>query len=169
MSSKNDDTSGLAFMIAIVGGAAICLAVFIVMALTFLAFVLTIFALVAWNERLQIGNTVIEPWEARAFVKRGLLGAFLLPFFLAFMDIVFGAAINWQHWFYFMLFGYVAGSVGIEILIAQENQEAATPLYQPPFQQSMVAPPPAPQALPAPAKPAEPFRFASWDDEEELK
>lgn len=57
--------------------------------------------------------------------------------------------------------GYTLGSIGVEIMIA--NNEAASPsvTYIPPQPE---LPPPSRPALPAP--PREPFRYASWDDEE---
>jgi hypothetical protein len=162
MTSKNDDTATAAGMIAAALAIMALVAFFI---LAFLAFVLTILCLCAWNSPLRLGKFTLEPVEARGFVMRGVFGAFLLPVFFAFLDIVFGVGINWDLLSSMVIAGYVGGSIGLEILFAEEAQ--ANGAGQQIQTIEHVPAPPTPKVLP-PAKPA-PFRFVSWDDEEEQK
>ena len=64
----------------------------------------------------------------------------------------------WMFLGYLLIGGYTLGSVGIEILTADDEPPAAAPDHTPP------------PALPTPADkapaPTAPFRFATWDDEE---
>lgn len=164
MASKNDDSSGLAIAAAFVCAIAIAMFLIVAAVLSFLAFVFTVLSLLAWNERLTIGRFTIEPEEARAFIQRGLIGMVLLPLFALFCQVLFQIPINGQAWPYIILGGYVLGSVGIEILMAEQAQNAPPTITLP----SRPAEPPHSTVLPPPSAPA-PFRYASWDDEEERR
>ncbi|MBN9033804.1 MAG: hypothetical protein BGO05_21405 [Rhizobiales bacterium 63-7] len=161
-SNNNDNGAGMAVAIvcALIGAAAI----FLFAILAFVAFVLTILAIFAWNSPVTLGKWTLHPHEARAFVGRGILGAVLVPTFVLFVQVVFTIPVEWQYLNYMLLIGYVLGSIGIEIMMADQEGTSTPP--------ATTYIPPAPQ-LPAPPKPspqtseAEPFRFASWDDEEE--
>lgn len=162
MSSKNDENLGLVLAIAVIG--MIAAAMFAIIA--FIAFGLTILSFFAWSKPLRLGDSVtITPEEAHAFVWRGVLGAILLPVFATFACVLFGARMDDVYWFYLIVGGYSLGSVGVCMMEAQEQQnaeEAARMIEM--YQQAK------PQAQPRKALPrpeAEPFRFASWDDEEE--
>jgi hypothetical protein len=80
------------------------------------------------------------------------------------VNVFLGVSINWDYFFFFVLAGYVGGSLGLEILFANLPDESLAGTRMP-ARSPEVAPPPAPRRLP-PAEP-EPFRYASWDDEEE--
>ena len=159
MSSKNDDNSGIAL---VVGGFAI-LAYFLMFVLLFVAFVLTILALLAWSRPLRLGKIVITPEEARRFVFSGLAGAFLLPAFCVFLDLVLGVRINWAYATHIVLAGYVLGSIGIEIIISGADEGSANVIETLPPQL------PPSRAPSLPRSQAEPFRYASWNDDEEMK
>lgn len=161
--NKSDDAVGSFIMIGIAfAGAAILIAmVAVVFLATFAAFVLTILAIIAWNKPLRIGPLDIQPDQARAFVLRGLIGAALVPMFIGFTQLVFGLAIDWSFWFYFVLGGYVVASVGVELGLAEEGQSTHASEPAPPQTTLNVTPR---LALPKPAP--GPFHYASWDEEE---
>lgn len=164
MSSRNDETTGIAMAFAMVG-AMVYFAILVVFAvLAFFALVLTVLALCAWNAPLRLGKMSIEPDEARIFVMRGIAGAVLLPLFALFSALLLGFVIPDEAWFYLLVAGYTGGSIGIEILIASEAGAAQNqpPVYTPPETRL-----PPPRTSTPPFVPSEPFRFASWDDEEE--
>ncbi|MGF7210831.1 hypothetical protein GGE65_005443 [Skermanella aerolata] len=158
MASQNNDNSAL-MGLAFVGAALGIMALFLFAVLAFIAFVLTIMALLAWNAPLKMGNVIVEPHEARAFVARGLVGAAVLPVFVIFCAILFGIPINDDYWGYIVLGGYVGGSIGLEMLMADENPQPIGPV---------VMPAPEPQLPPQePTAQKPPFQYATWDDEEE--
>lgn len=161
-SNNNNDSSGIAIVFGLLAAAAYVLLIAAAVFVMVTTVVLTIIAIMAWNRPLRFHKWVITPAEARDFIKRGLVGAYVLPMLLAAGDLLFGWNINWNYLFYFMLGGYCAGSVGLEMLFGDEEREGPLFEYLPP-QQDVLPPPPARASLPAP-KP-EPFRFAEWDDE----
>ena len=159
MSNRNDDdNSGIALVF--MGLAMIGLGLAIIAA--FIAFVLTVIALFAWNKPRRIGKTVIRPEDARGFVYRGIAGAFLLPAFCIFLNVFLGIYINGEYLPHLILGGYVLGSLGLEILMHEEGgdePQAPTVIDAPSLPQTR-----QPEILPPP--PQEPFRYASWDDED---
>jgi hypothetical protein len=164
MSSRNnDEVNGMMFAIALIGAIIVFMAAVVYAMAAFAAIVLTLFAIAAWNEPLTLNGNTLQPEEARIFVLRGVVGAVFCPVFLAFCDVLFAMHVNWSLWPHFVLGGYTAGSVGFMIFC--ENTEE-------PQNNAQVILPPAPR-LPEPPRtiytPPEPkpFRFASWDDEEE--
>lgn len=163
MSSNNNNESSAAMMVvAFIGAAIMMVALFVMALLAFAAFALTILSIFAWNKPLCLGRLVIMPDEARGFVWRGIIGAFMVPAFLVFTSLFFDLNIAWEYLLHFMLAGYVGGSIGMEILFAQDDRMSARPIFDHPAQPTLPAP--AQKALP-PADPAG-FRYASWDDEE---
>ncbi|SMH30285.1 hypothetical protein [Mesorhizobium australicum] len=155
MSSKsNDENAAIGVVVAVIAFAAL----FFFALLAFAALVFTVLALLAWKKPLRLGRFVITPDEAHAFVGRGLIGMALAPTFWAFCCILFGLPFEADYLGYLLIGGYTLGSVGIEILTADDEPPAAAPDHTPP------------PALPTPADkapaPTEPFRFATWDDEE---
>jgi hypothetical protein len=158
MSSKNDnDNSGAAFLMA----GFVVVALFLAALLAFASLIFTILCIIAWNRPLTIFRQTLEPEEARTFVMCGLVFAVLVPAFIAFVDLVSDVRINWDYWPYFVGVGYVIGSIGIGILMAEDSPSASTAIDITPPQ----IPTARPKALPRPDAP--PFRYASWDDEEE--
>ncbi len=163
MSSKNDESSALAMAVALVGAVFIAMAFLIAAFLAFLAFLFTVLSICAWNQPLTLGKLTIQPQEARAFVGRGLIGAVALPAFALFCAVLLGVPIDGEAWPYLLLGGYTVGSIGIEILMAQEADNAPPTITLP------VQPVEPPKRVVLPPPSATPFRFASWDDEEDRK
>ncbi len=166
MSQRNDEVSGIAIAFAFVGVAALFMAAIIFALLAFAALVLTVLSFFAWNQELKIGTLIITPDEARQFVKRGVIGAVALPVFVAFVAVLFGVKVIPDLWVYIVIAGYSLGSVGVAILEAQEAEQQASTGNQ------MVAPQPPPSPVPVkprpvPSVPPPPFRFASWNEEDE--
>lgn len=154
MQSQNDGSAGIAgavlALIAVLG-------LMLFLAAAFVAFCMTALAIAAWNKPLRIGKMTIEPEHARSFVRRGIVGAFLVPGFALFVQITSEVFINWDYLSYFLLGGYVAGSLGLEMLMA--NQQA-TAIHTPPT-------PARPEPVSQPqSREQAPFHYASWDDEE---
>jgi hypothetical protein len=160
MSNNNNDNAGMSVAFGLIVAAFAAMAVMVYFIAIFAAFVLTIISLFAWNSPVTIGRWTVRPHEARDFVKRGLAGAVLLPVFAIFLVLVFGSRINDDAFIHIIMGGYLLGSLGVEYLRAQEQNGAAPhQTIIPPSQQ--IAPPPR-----APEPPAQPFRFASWNDED---
>ena len=182
MSSNNNGTSpemmGFAFIVA----AFMMLAYFLFALLAFGALLFTILAFIAWNKPLHLFGETIHPHEARAFVFRGVAGAILVPAFAVFCQALFQQQFSEDLWGYLFIGGYAAGSLGIEILRAQEEAEKEkTAAAMMPVIENQAVPP----ALPRGARQghgaadnaeydvvrteAQPFRFAEWNDDEEFK
>lgn len=162
MSQNNakDELSMIAVVFAFIGAMAMMLVLLVFAVLAFLALVLTLVCFFAWNSPVTIGKWTLVPDVARGFVYRGLIGAVLLFAFAVFAAVMFGIRIEDQAVPYILLAGYTLGSVGLEIIWAEEQAEVpASRTVIPPNQQ--IAPPPQ-----VPQPPARPFRFASWDDED---
>jgi hypothetical protein len=170
MASGNDETNAAAMGFAIIGVGMALMALMFFAVLAFLALILTIVAFCAWNNPLTLFGNTLYPSEARAFVGRGIAGAILVPVFVAFCQILFQVRMPWDDYLIYMLIGgYTLGSLGVEILMADEAEQAGGPGSNIQTIHPPVSPPPqAPRALPAPKNP-EPFRYADWDDEEEFK
>ena len=162
-SKPNDEISALAIVAGMMGIFVIAMAAIFFAVLAFLALVFTVLSIWAWNERLTIGGWHLKPEEARAFIVRGLIGAVTVPVFTIFCAVLFQSHIPPQVWPYLILGGYTAGSIGIEILMAQEANNAPPTITLP----AQPVEPPKRVVLPPPS--ATPFRFASWDDEEDRK
>ena len=167
MSSQNNDNSAAAGLgVVVVLLAVLGMLVFAILA--FVTFCLTCLSLCAWNKPLRVtSKLVIEPEEARAFVGRGLVGAGILPLFAIFCVLFFDIQIRSDWWVYIFAAGYIGGSLGVGVFQAQESaNEAGGGIVVAPPQ------PPQPPSIPSQPQPQPerpPFRFASWDDEEELK
>lgn len=163
MAQSNNEDNGMIFVGAVIIAALAAFAAFLFMVAAFVTFVMTIICFFAWNKPLIIRNELwVEPVEARSFVRRGLAGAFLLPAFAVFCELVFGVFIRGDALPYLVIGGYIAGSLGIEILIQQGiDAEKA---------QRMEILPPQIETRPQPEQRAQlsrpPFEFADWDDEE---
>jgi hypothetical protein len=159
--NRNDEAQGMAVAIAFIGMALFFAAAFVFAVAAFLAAVFTVLALCAWFKPITLMGETIHPHEARAFVKRGVIGVFALPAFAVFAAILLGCRIPEDVFPYLFIGGYVAGSIGVQYLIEQGKQNA--PHTLPPVVPTppTVSGPPAPRSLPR-----SPFEFASWDDED---
>lgn len=157
--SNNNDNSGVGMAVVLVVVVIYVMAIMLYFALVFLAFMVTIACAFAWNNPLTIGRWTLWPEEARSFVYRGLGGAVLLPAFVVFLAVFFNIQINDEFAVHIILGGYAFGSVGLEILWAEEGQK--------PEPRQTVIPPHQQLAPPQDdTPPRAPFRFASWDDED---
>lgn len=161
--NKNDEMTIVIMIFSVIGMVALAFFLMVAAVLGFLCFIMTILSLIAWNRPLNLGRLSIQPEQAREFVLRGLLFALTIPAFYIFCGFIFDYPILLEAIGYIALGGYVFGSIGIELMDEDERTVTAPPAtYHPPQQQAL--PPTQPQRyLPAP----EPFRYASWDDEEE--
>lgn len=174
--SNNNEHSGAILVFALVATAVAVMAAFAFAVLVFLSFLLTCFCLAAWNKPLTLFGHTLTPQEAREFVFRGIAGAFFLPCFALFTSGLFGYPIRPDFWLYLPLGGYALGSLVIGYEIEKAKAEAAEKAVA---AQTLL--PPEPSAGPvqtidivpcvpssAEAQPQQ-FRFATWDDEEELR
>lgn len=161
MSSKNDENNAMIMVFAFIAIGAMILVMAVFAILAFISLIFTVLCICAWSKPLTLGKMVITPEEARAYVLRGLWGAFSLPAFCWFAELLFNFTIKSEYIPHIILAGYALGSLGIEILMAQ-NQTESTPDIIPTQQQL-----PTPSQRTMPSRPQEPFRFASWDDEED--
>jgi hypothetical protein len=167
MSSRNDEASAYGIVIAILA----YVAMFVFAAVVFYALLLSIVALLAWFKPLKIGSLTIEPEEARAFIGRGLAGAALLPLFVAFSGWFLGLELSYDGLHYLVAGGYAYGSVGIEWLTDDEDEQPAAPpsLPQASVKPPLKAPVKAPPQKQLSGPNVVPFKFADWDDEGKRK
>ncbi|WP_312162022.1 hypothetical protein [Phenylobacterium sp.] len=182
MSQKNGtDSTGfaLAVVVTVIG-----FAVAVMFALAaFAALVLSLLCLAAWNKPLTIGDLTLEPPEARAFVVRGLIGTVVVPAFALFCAVLFQTEIDPDYWPYLLIGGYTLGSVGIGILLT--NEEGPAQQVLPPLPVASAPLPPSRSdnhpcgharcplyeatrgyAPTDAAPPPRQFQYAEWDDEE---
>jgi hypothetical protein len=154
MSNEQNNTGGIGLAVA----ALVVVAVGFFFLLVFIALATTIVAVLAWFTPVQLGRrVVVDPADARRFVGRGIGGSLVAFWSAVFAEAFLGIPINPDYIVHIVLVGYVAGSLGLEILMA--NDRSVTP---PP---STVMPP-SPRTDPGQSKPG---RFASWDDEDEAR
>lgn len=163
MSANNGQNNAYIMVFAIVSAALMFLAYAVIAIAAFAALVLTVLSVFAWNKPLKIGRFILAPKEARSFVSRGFWGMVILPLFAAFCSVLFGIVIPDSYWIAIYLAGYVLGSIGGAILLAEEKPEVTPPAAMPP----QVPQPSQPEQLSTP--PRKPFEYASWDDEADTK
>jgi hypothetical protein len=125
MSQQNNGNSEAAMAFALIGTMAIFFIAIIFAIAAFVSFCFTILCIFAWNDGLTFGKLTITREEARAFVGRGLLGAFLLPMFVVFCAVLFDTPIRDDFWIYILIAGYAGGSVGVGMLLHSDAQQAA--------------------------------------------
>jgi hypothetical protein len=162
MSSNNQDngaTMGLAIVIA---GIAL-LAIVVYAAACFLALLLTIASICAWNKPRRILGETFYPHEARAFVGAGIVGAIGVPVFAKFCEIIFDTRVPDDYWFYLVTGGYSFVSIGYTMHLASEQERQKASKIIDGDIEWIVGPSPL---QPEPEAQPEPFRFASWDDED---
>jgi hypothetical protein len=160
MSSKNDESTGLAMGIGLVAAGVMFMAVVVFFLLALFTAVLSVVALIACWRPLRIGKITIEPREARFFLLRGIMGWFLFPVAVVYIAPLFNIPIYQDYIIYLMMSGYMIGSVGIECIIekireANEATDAEQVSRLPVVHSRPVQPP------------QKPFEYARWDDEEE--
>ena len=167
MSGQNSEANGMAFVLALFGAGMLLLGMFIFAVAVVFAVVLTIIAFLAWNKPLTVFGETVQPHEARWFVYRGIIGMYGLPAFAVFCHFLFGFHIGDSVLSWLFLGGYVGGSVGIEALKAMNEAEAANAPTV--IEQTLPSAKPSTPIRELPASHPEPFRYASWDDEEARK
>lgn len=161
MSSNNNNGEAAGFAFVLAGLGLFALLIYAVAA--FLALVFTIVALFAWEKPLTLFGETLTPPEARRFVYGGCIGAAVLPAFALFTSVFFGVEfVDWV-WPHFFVVGYILGAIaGSDGASGPES--IALQSHVPPS--SALPSPAAPSSEPAQPQ-AQPFRFASWDDEED--
>jgi hypothetical protein len=162
---NNNEASAIGAIVGFVGMIVVFVAIIALAIAAFLTFVVTLICIVSWNSETRIGNQTFEPDWARAFVQRGLAGAALFPAFIAFCGValtpLMDGEFHWEptYWLYTMGLGYMGGSLGIEILRADDDDgssdEPAAPLW--------ITPPPPLAEKPDPTS----FQYASWEDDDQ--
>lgn len=141
----------------------IAYAVAIIVALfAFVAFAWSLVCCLAWRRPLHIGWLYVDPVNARAFVLRGLFGAVALPAFLLGCDLVLEMPVNWSYFPHLAVGGYTLLSAGLEYLVSRGMQSP----YVAPTWDAPALPAARVHTLEIAPSRREPFKFASWDDEE---
>lgn len=139
-------------------------AVFATIALLLTAALSVVSILAIVNNGTTFMDETVTPHEGKMFFVRGFVGMIALPVFLGIVFAILGEQIPFtSQWIW--LAGFVLGSTGVEYLIYQEQQEKAKA-------QGAVVLPPLPDYEPSKpvtptVEPVKPFRFASWEDEEQ--
>lgn len=184
--NSNDSDNGAIMLISLVGAVMGAMAGLIILASAFLCFILTIMSLVSLWSPFTFGNKVLLwPHQARNFLTIGFFGMIGIPAFAIFSALLTGQAhlITYDSLKMLMLIGWVGASMSYIFFADHDNapemieMRREAEFYNPPPPMKEVNPPAfdgdVPEikfrgTLPAPKKP-EPFRFASWDDEEEFR
>lgn len=164
MSEKDNGMTAAIFVICIIGCMAIMLFYIVLGILVAGSVFLTVIALSAWNKPRIIDGRIIEPREARAFVIGGLISAGVFGLIPWASEYVFEESIKASSWPYFAVGGYVFGTVGFLLLDAMLGLDKAATVTQTPQ-----ATPPTITAIPPrelPKSEFQPFRYASWNDED---
>lgn len=175
--ANNNDNSGAAVAIGFIGAGMLIAGAFVFAVLAFASLVLTLVCFTAWNKPIQFCGETLTPEDARAFVRRGLIGACLVPAFAFFASVLFAVPIRADWVIYLPIGGYALGSVVVTYHLEKAKAEAAQSAAA---MQALLSPQPVRQTQtiePLPAEYAEhrrqterePYRFATWDDEEELR
>lgn len=152
--NKNDEMTIITMVLGVLAMAAIFAAVFICALLTF-------FCILAWNEKRRFFGSTITPYEARSFIRAGLIGA--LGCSAAGLYFLLNGSMDPSGFWYCLFGGYIVGSLGwavhhSENMKADEQRRTIEPV--PP-------PPPPNHKLPHHSQTREhAFQYASWDDEE---
>jgi hypothetical protein len=164
MSNQNNNGSDIGMAVGLIAAVIFAMGLLVFLILAFVAFLYTIFCLMAWNKPLRLGKSVIEPDEARWFIKRGLIGAGALPAFVLLMGMFSPTGLHPDAMLWSVLAGYIGGSVGVEIWIQTEAQKQAelNATILPP----QVPPSAPPRTIAPPQESRPPFQYGEWDDEE---
>ena len=169
MSSRKDDNNELAAVFIILGMIALVVVAYYAIVALIFTILLTVACLGAWNTpQTYEDRFTIFPDEARAFIVRGLICTVLALLFSAIGIWKRGWKIEPHAWWFIAVGGYVAGSLGIEIIRSRELADGTPDIF--PLRAIPLPPPPVIEAeavdvTPPEAEP-EPFHFAEWDDGE---
>ncbi|MCT4654405.1 MAG: hypothetical protein N4A65_01210 [Cohaesibacter sp.] len=160
MSSNNNEMTGIGMGLALVGGALFFAGLVIFAVFTFLACIITVWSLLAWNKPVGIGQWVCEPYEARAFIGGGVGGIIVIPIFVVFCEALLGFQVEQKYWPYIFIASYDIGAFGLVSIVSESQTEAAN--------QGLTLPSAATSRSHELPPPSNTFDYASWDDEEEL-
>lgn len=165
MQSNNNNIEG-AITLAVLGLVIVVLqfiATMILVGLVMVTTFMTLLALWAWNTPRQFCGEIITPEEARGFIGRGIIGAFVAfiagQLYSVFAHVQISDNINAL----ILLLGYAFASIYVGYLIAEEAEKKAEEYGTTTIE---ILPPQAP-VPPSYAPP--PFQFAEWDDEDERR
>lgn len=146
--------------------------------LLFCSLVLTALSLIAAYRGIGWLGIHVNAIHARLFLARGVAGAILAPAFVGFVSWYFGLPVERWLWPHIAFGGYALASTGIYFLdsdggaaFVEELVEMEAPKYvqiAPPRRQIEYYSVHDNKNREAP-EPKPPFRFASWDDEEEMR
>lgn len=167
MNNNNSALAGPLLAMTLISAAFMVVAAIVFAVVAFIAFAITILCILAWNKPLTAFGETLKPHEARTFVGSGIAGAGLLLAFALFCSALFGLEMRDDAWVYALISGYSIGSLGYAISVAKA-EEAAKQAQLVQSYPAVIEHDPKP-AKSEPRASAEPFRFASWDDEIELK
>lgn len=167
MSSKNDteNAAGAAMM---AGFAIVCLFLFFLAGL--LSLVLTLMCLTALKEEKTYFDSTITPREAKQFIAWGIVGAIIVGAFGAMLYD--GGLLLERNRVWMPVIGYVIGSLTFGYLNnnVQETAKRAEEERYEANPSQVNSTPASPYLMPVEEVEAQrrpPFRYASWDDEEQ--
>jgi len=161
---RNDENGAAAGVVGLVGALAFFAFMAVFALFCFASLVFTAVAIAAWNSPVEVFGETMTPEDARGYINRGVMGACLMVWFLAYLEFFHGVKLVPGAWPYLVMGGYAAGSLGIGMMIARQRMEAEA--AAPPTIVKTATPP----ALSGPAEtPKRAFEFATWDDEEEMR
>ena len=132
---------------------------------------LGVLAIIAAIRGIRFFNLIVSPLHARLFLVRGVFGALLVPSFVWFASWYYGFAVAGWLWPHLAFGGYAMLSTGVFFMGSDGGAgivEEIIGIEGPPRYREINAPR---AALPSRSKAedAKDFRFATWDDEEELR
>jgi hypothetical protein len=166
MASQDNDTSGATIVAVVVGGFGVVFgAIVIGMAVAAIAYILlatvlfTVLSVLAWTKPLHIWDGVVTPGMAHNFVLGGVCGSVVVLICLVIAEFLLGIDVPGKYIGWFIIGGYVAGAfICDHTMVADDLEEYGAYIPPPPAD----APDAEPLELPQP----QPFKFATWDDEE---
>lgn len=157
MSNRNNKNDEMTIIMMVMGA----LAMAAIFAAVFICALLTFFCILAWDEERRFFGSTITPYEARSFIRAGLIGGAACT--VGGIWFWLSGDMEVEGLWYCAAIGYMVGSLGWAIhhamnVDADEQEQAA----------QTVLPPSLPRPMPPQPRSAEerPFHFASWDDEE---
>lgn len=170
--SNRDDRNEFAAVFVVLYLIALAIAAYVVIVALCFTLVLTIGCIAAWKEPKDFEKATIFPEEARAFILRGVFGAFMGALIGALGIHKYGWKIEPQWIWAFAVGGYVIASTGIQAMMSPEQADGSPDFFpKRPIPISADEPlGPTINITPVSAPPeieAEPFFFADWDDGEE--
>jgi len=162
MSSRDNDSGAAAAVGLVIAGFFILFVIFYIIAAV-AALICTIIAILAWRHPVTIMGVTTHPEEAKAFLKGGLFGTWFAMMCVNFARFILDMQLNPEYVPHLFIGGYIIGAFGGRWVLEQVQLQRQAELDASPPQLPAVQPRSLPRAEP------EPFRFASWDDEEELR